>query len=314
MREIGNSWYELTNGKKVQGKSQAEVAQQVLDYSVRDCACEVSDFPKRTKDKVCIIGFAPDTRELAPLDDDSMDFWGLNELYLDMPKLAQIASGWFQLHGYEPPKIRDPEQIKHLGQLKCPVFMWGKHKDIPNSVKYPHSEILDMFDIYGEGMAPDIPNQRDRVYFTNSVSWMIVLAIYMGYKEIHMYGVNMAQVQEFEHQRPSCEFFLGWARGQGVKVYLPIQSDLCQAWVQYGYDDGSKFMEKMYARDVELDQRIEAMERERIGATNHAQDMLMQIHQLRGAKENSKYMQNLGPRGYHEDVQSNQENDQSAER
>jgi hypothetical protein len=166
-------------------------------------------------------------------------------------------------------------------------------------------------------MAPEVVEQRDRAYFTNSISWMIALAIYKGYKEIHVYGVNMAQTQEYQHQRPSCEHLLGWARGAGIKVYLPPQSDLLRSWMLYGFDDGAPFMQKLHAREDELTNRRNAMEQERINAANHAQNMQRQSDQLLGALENNKYMQSLGmvhgysSRGEDAALQNGSGNDQS---
>jgi len=314
MKHTGNGWYELTNGTKVQGQSNALEAQSKIDNS--KSVITVMPESKPQKDKVIILGFAPDTRDMAPVEDESFDLWALNELYLDMPKVAQNASAWFQLHGYEPPDVRDKEQPKNLSQLNCPVYMWGKHRDIDNSVEYPLDSVLSHFDIYGEGMAPEVVEKRDRNYFTNSISWMIALAVFKGYKEIHVYGVNMAQTQEYEKQRPSCEFFLGWARGAGIKVYLPSQSDLLRSWMLYGYDDGTPFMRKLHAREQELTSRRQGMLQEAQNAQNHVNNMNAQANQLLGALEDNKYMQSLAvghsgsSRGIDAEVPGNQENGQ----
>ena len=244
--------------------------------------------------KVCMIGFAPDSREQAPLDDNSMDVWALNELYVEMPRLRSRADAWFQLHGTEPPTVRDPQQAKQLGEIKCPVYMWEEHREIPNSTQYPLDLILDHFDIYGEGMAPEVTQQRDRNYFTNSISWMIALAIFKGYEEIHLYGVNMAQDQEYQHQRPSCEMFVGWARGAGIKVNLPIQSDLCRSFMLYGYDDGSAYHQKIYSRLGELEERIAQTGAQRQQLQSQADSARNAEHQLAGAREDCLYMLHMG--------------------
>jgi len=251
----------------------------------------------KQKKKVIILGFAPDTRNQAPVDDDSFDVWPLNELYMEMPILREYATGWFQLHGSEPSTIRDPKQKKSLSQLRCPVWMWNQHAEIPNSVRYPREQILRHFDTYGEGMNPKILHERDRAYFTNTISWMIALAIYLQYEEIHIYGVNMAQDQEYQHQRPSCEMYIGWARGAGIKIHLPHESDLCRSWMFYGYDDDSAYMKKMYAREAELDQRINAGGQQLAQLQQQVANIQAQHHQLLGAKENVKYCIGLGAPG-----------------
>jgi hypothetical protein len=74
-------------------------------------------------------------------------------------------------------------------------------------------------------------------YFTNSISYMLAMAIDEGYQVIHVYGVDMAQDTEYGTQRPSCEFFLGVAVGRGIQIYVPKTSDLLKVRWMYGYED-----------------------------------------------------------------------------
>jgi len=247
--------------------------------------------------KVCIVGFAPDSRMLVEqhYSDPDMEFWGLNELYMDMPKLAAKANRWYQLHGYEPPQIRDVDQVQHLAELTCPVVMWKKHPKIPNSVEYPLQEILDYFDNYGEGMAPEQIDRADRAYFTNSVSWMITQAILEGYDTIYLYGVNMAQIQEFGHQRPSVEFYLGWAGGRGIKIYVPPQSDILMCPYLYGRDNGSRLVQKLFLRDAELEQRINELQNQENHFNNQLNQTRLAKNQMIGARENNTYITQLAP-------------------
>lgn len=264
------------------------------------------------EEKVIILGFAPDTRELAPLDDDSFEVWALNELYADMPRLRSRADRWFQLHGFEPPTIRDPKHAKALSQLKCPVYMWRKHPAIPNSVEMPLEELLKYFDVFGEGMALDQPLVRGRVYFTNTVSWMLAMAIYEGYKEIHIYGVNMAQDAEYKSQRPSCEFFLGWARGRGIKLYIPPASDLLKTPLLYGYDHGNAWSQKLSARIKELNDRINTYNYEEAKLQQQLAHIQRIKNQTLGAKQDCEYMVNLGPLGVKEDVPGKETRDENS--
>jgi hypothetical protein len=74
-------------------------------------------------------------------------------------------------------------------------------------------------------------------YFTNSISFMLALAIDEGYHTIQVYGVDMAQESEYNFQRPSCEYFLGIAKGRGIEIFLPKTSDLLKVRWMYGYED-----------------------------------------------------------------------------
>lgn len=189
------------------------------------------------KKKICIVGFAPG-KEDAPFDDPSFEFWGVNEMYMakDVKKIDVL----FELHDYkwicEGKRYKD--HIKWLqDQREIPLLMQKHFDDIPNSVPFPRREIEEEFG----------------AYFTNTISWEIALAIKIGAEEIHIYGVNMATDIEYQSQRPSCEYYIGLARGKGIKVYLPPESDLLKAFYSYGFEDG----ELSY-----MSQRLQKMEAE----------------------------------------------------
>jgi hypothetical protein len=225
----------------------------------------------RTKDKVFIIGFAPSWNE-TPWDDEEADLWGMNALYkadVEMPKRNWRA--WFQLHDIKKHHPDDyDEHLKFLTELECPVFLWDKeaekYPEIDTAVVYPREDMVAFFDSY----------------FTNTVSWMTALALALGYKEIHIYGVDMAQGGEYQNQRPSCEYFIGWGRGMGVKVYIPETSDLLKSPFQYGYDDPSVMRRKMEGRLKELQDRMQSVTAQRDQA-------MAGVFQLQGAIEDVRY-------------------------
>lgn len=55
-------------------------------------------------------------------------------------------------------------------------------------------------------------------YFGSTVDYALALAIHEGFSEIHMYGVNMANNEEYAYQKPSCEFWIGYAMGMGIEI------------------------------------------------------------------------------------------------
>jgi hypothetical protein len=178
----------------------------------------------RPHKKVAIIGFA-DTRNDAPFLDPSWEIWGLNDLHGSIPRYDR----WFDIHTRdnidEDVRLnRTPPGSKcglgGLATLNVPVYMQERYDDVPNSIKFPLKEITDK---YGN-------------YFTNSISYMTALAIYEGYHEIAIFGVDMAVSSEYNVQRPSCEYFIGLARGAGIKVYIPPASDLCKTRFLYAFE------------------------------------------------------------------------------
>lgn len=216
---------------------------------------------------VYIVGFAASWKE-TPWDDPNAHFWGMNALH----KVAADKhwDAWFQLHDIDATHPNDKEE--HLDWLKgqeFPVWMWAEQIEkypLPNAVPFPRDFITDK---YGR-------------YFTNTVSWMMALAIEQGYKKIGIYGVDMAQDSEYSHQRPSCEYFIGVARGLGIDVEIPRTSDLLKNPFLYGFDDGGEFVAKMRARMKELQERRAEMERQR----NAAHEAVLQIS---GAMEDTQY-------------------------
>lgn len=191
--------------------------------------------------KVAIVGYSM-TRDMAPYNDPEWEIWGLNDLYQHIPRYNR----WFQIHTANevhrrylecPDSRHDWDQhFEVLKQMECPIYMQEVHPEIPNSKKFPLEE---MFDHFGECFT----NPEHAKYFTNSISFMIAMAIYEGFNEIHVYGVDMATTfndGEYSMQRPSCEFWLGMAAGRGIKLFIPDQSDLLKTRFLYGYEDEKK--------------------------------------------------------------------------
>lgn len=192
--------------------------------------------------KLAIVGCA-DSKKLAPVDDLSFDIWGMNNLYPQLPR----ATKWFEIHQITSDGtnyLRRNERIfrgqvvndylKQMGEWAqkqaIPVYMQQHWDIVPTSIAYPLNDVLKNFGNY----------------FTNSVSYMIALAMMEKYEEIHIYGVDMAVVgndvlnpeaNEYSYQRPSVEFFLGLALGRGIKIYLPPECDLLKTRFLYGFEE-----------------------------------------------------------------------------
>ena len=219
-------------------------------------------------EKVAIVGKAPSTRGMAPYDDESWEIWTLS----DLVPLGQAPrfTRHFELHPFE-----------WLAQRQDDYFAWLQ--GIADAPVYVRSEIEAQQLAAGVVLPADALTAKYGRYFTNTVSWMIAAAIAAGAKEIGVWGVDMAQEPEYKAQRPSCEYFLGWARGAGIEVTIPAASDLLKAARLYGIDtDGGEMREKWKARTAELKRRI----------ANHDQqfeDHKMQSAFLQGALDAQSY-------------------------
>lgn len=169
--------------------------------------------------RVAIVGYAQ-TRDLAPFSSSEYEIWGLNDLYRFIPRWDR----WFNMHDEETGLTGHTpfaELVKEYAKWDAPVYMIDKHPDVPNSVKFPLEEIRKL---YGD-------------YFTNSISYMIAMAIYENFDEIAIYGVDMADGTEYANQRPSCEYWMGVARGKGIKIYTPVETSLLKTRYLYGYEN-----------------------------------------------------------------------------
>ena len=222
------------------------------------------------KKKIAIVGYTP-SRVQAPYDDPEWEIWGLNTLYEfdDVPRYDR----WFEIHSYGWSPSRD-KKIKKVREAfksgNTPLYMQEVDPDIPNSRRYPVEKAREMF---GD-------------YFTNSVSYMIALAIMEGAEEIGIYGIDMATDSEFGYQKPSCEYFIGIARGRGIKVHIPHESDLLKTRFQYGYETPRDLS---YQRKIEQARKqAEANKKGADAQLKNAQEVLLKYE---GAIEAFKYVE-----------------------
>jgi len=173
--------------------------------------------------KLVICGTAP-SWQLAPFNDPEYEIWILNDMYSYIPRYDVL----FEIHEinhlrkfYIRNSVTKKCHLDEMAKLTKPIYMQQHHEAIPASIEYPLNEIQEEFG----------------GYFTNTISYMLALAIKHGYDHISLFGVNMAGDTEYNTQRPSCEYFIGLARGQGIEIYIPEQSDLLKTAFLYGYED-----------------------------------------------------------------------------
>jgi len=207
-------------------------------------------FPERTRDKVCIVGCSDSCKQTPFTLTDEFEFWGVNNLYWTIPGKPALDGAhqfnrWFEIHQIEQNtsgvwerrgstmfrNLAVDHYLDQLGILDIPVYMREINPKIPKSELMPYDALVEKFGRY----------------FTNTISWEIAMAIAMGFKEIRIYGVDMAVDTEYGHQRPSCEYFLGVAAGLGIKIWLPDTCDLLKTRFLYGKEEpqAREFTEKL---------------------------------------------------------------------
>lgn len=70
--------------------------------------------------------------------------------------------------------------------------------------------------------------------FSSSISWMLAYALFLGYDEIALYGIDMIADDEYGAQRDYLFYLIGWARYQGVKIETKEYAGVHLAPEMYG--------------------------------------------------------------------------------
>lgn len=198
---------------------------------------------ERPTRSVGILGSAPKSLRYAPFDNDRWELWGTSNNHVQLPRWDV----WFELHSLE-------FLAQFGGREEHIEWMFEDHgpdrviycreelaHQIPNGVPYPLEVIREKF-----------PAE----YFTNSISWMLALAIYQQVDQIGLWGVDMSMKEEYRDQRPSCEYYIGLARGMGIPVHIPDQSDLLKARQLYGFHEPDGYQKSLDAREDEIQSQL----------------------------------------------------------
>jgi len=217
--------------------------------------------------KLAIVGAEPRTRGNAPYDDSSYDIWAVSnwanaEWMKRCTAVIEVhKSEVYTNHSY------DPNYWSFLQETELPVYMQTKDKLIKNSIEYPLEDILGELGVLKiNGRAPQMLN--------SSISYAIGLAIWLGYGEIDIYGVEMTNSSEYRSQQPAFTFWVGFAAGLGIDININCTEGL---FIQplYGYEDMLN-TEKLHKLMDGMKQQLEDKEKEK----NMIEGALMLARQL----------------------------------
>ena len=191
----------------------------------------------------------------APGDDESYEMWGISALIQKLPIIKRLDRA-FEFH---PERYWGAYGVKKmLNDYGGPVYMQDHYDAIPSSVKYPYDEVREMF--YMDAM-------QGNLYVTNTVTWMILLGLYEGYKDFTLLGINMSSDTEYNYQLPSCSWALGIIKGLALSdkeytITLPKDTSLLRARYEYGYQEPSEWMLELKERKVRLQLGVEKTEKQ----------------------------------------------------
>lgn len=194
------------------------------------------DWPKHSETglkTLALVGFAPNTRHLAPYDDDEVCIMGLNEGYNHDFMVRHNgdfrADAWLQIHAYwdctRRANTSDPNHPEWLrSEHDFPIYMQEEFDDIPNAIEYPIDKIIDKF-IGGMLLrgTKDGEGEEPIRYMTSTAAQGVALALWYGFERIELYGFNQATGTEYQFQKGSTEGWCHLAAGRGVQICtLPI--------------------------------------------------------------------------------------------
>lgn len=212
----------------------------------------------RKRKKVCIVGYAENSRHLAFYDDPDCEIWGVNQVYRFIPRMDrnfQIHRDWHNEKKWAP----GTDQTKWITESPIPTYMIAHDPAMPNSVTYPLESVWRALDL---AAPPDDP-RGGRDYATSSIAFMLMLAIAEGFEEIGIYGIDLIIGREYFFEKACVEFYLGMAHAKGIAVHLPENSALLWQSHRYGYEPGPNYgfygMEKLAARSKQLGQQVKTL-------------------------------------------------------
>lgn len=213
--------------------------------------------------KIAIVGTAEPHWRSAPYGDETWEIWTCGGIFATVPRTtrhfeihdkAETCKGWAD----SPEQEQTARNVywDWINQRGPAAVLKKRLPDTPNATEYPLAAVLQAF--------PD-------GYFTNTISYMIALALLEGATDIGLWGIDMALTgdpskpasNEYSLQRPSVEFYLGIAAGKGVNVHLPPETTLLKCRKLYGFDgpEDDEQNRAAQAKVIELKQKLDHVKR-----------------------------------------------------
>jgi hypothetical protein len=193
--------------------------------------------PSARLPRLAIVGNHPKGIEEVPWDDPDLEIWLFNEA----PQKTEKFPRWdadIQIHRPEVyTSLENWVNKDHWAWLQQDhgdkrIFMQDVDPRVPNSVKYPLEGVLSLIPYH---------------YLRSSPAMALALAIYLGYKDISLYGSELSSNTEYGYQATNYAFWIGFAHGCGVDLKLRCwQTEFNQPI--YGYE-GEAQIERSYFQE-----------------------------------------------------------------
>jgi hypothetical protein len=153
------------------------------------------------------------------LEDEDKEHWIIGQAYKYLiDRYDDIEFKNLRVFDIHTLHTRSREYLDFLKSVEHPIIMQNVDVNFKNTIKYPLQEIISKY-------------KSD--YFLCSFSYMFALAMYLGYEEIGLYGINMSFSDDYI-QKYNCEYWLGRCEQSGIE--LINNSDLLKCGSLYGFE------------------------------------------------------------------------------
>lgn len=167
----------------------------------------------KLKNKVLILGSSYNTLKDAPIKDDSYTVIALSGFQ------NECVDIYFEMHDR---KSWRKEAESYLKRCNKKIVCKKQQTDIKNTFRFPIEESQKAL---------------NRTYFTSSIAYILAfLFMREGIEEIAIFGVDLTAKEEYQEQRPCCEYLIGRLEGKGIKITIPEKSALLKSSHLYGYE------------------------------------------------------------------------------
>jgi hypothetical protein len=175
---------------------------------------------KKPVKKVAIVGTSRSSMSMANNLDDDWTIYCLNEAVVHLHRYDLHMEIHDIVYLRDVAKV-DPAYFDIIAKSGSKTMLQQKYVVFPECQVYPIDEVTKMFG----------------VYFNNTAALLLAYAMYANpeLEEIKIYGIDMSSDTEYRHQRPCMEYYIGYAKGRGIKVTLPDSCPLAYTPYIYGF-------------------------------------------------------------------------------
>lgn len=237
---------------------------------------------------IAIVGYAETCQPPESVWADAhVEKWTLNHGHTIDPR-------WDRLFEFHSRDVIDEESRLHhrgvdqwgvmRGEQSRPIYMREAHDDVRQSVRFPVEEFVEFFGARCEKI-------MRRPYVEMAAGYMIGYAImklmpataddYLESPEIQVYGFELFDGEEYDHQRACFEFYAGWAMGAGIKVIVPETSAIFanRGLYEYGTGESARLLNQA---NRYLTERFELIKKQLGQASQRNADAVAEMQTLSG--------------------------------